>query len=184
MSAPKLLIPLAYLNEACFLSLNNDEKEYKMSLKLAQDQLRAIIGAEFFDQISTQYDPQADTFTAANETLYEDYIKDFLAWQTYAYYIQFSQAKDTPTGAREFSEEHSTILSDIKLSARERNIADKAQFYKNHMVNFLKNAQDNDSTAYPLYEHTCKTEMSWGISSVSAKSDRVFQINKAIETNE
>ena len=180
----KLLIPLAYLNEACFLSLNNDEKEYKMSLKLAQDQLRAILGAEFYDQISTQYDAQNDTFTAANETLYEDYVKDYLAWQTNLFYLQFSQAKDTPSGVREFTDENSTILSDIKLSARERNVSDKAQFYKNQMINFLKNAQDNDSTAYPLYEYVCRDEMSWGISSVSAKSDRVFTINKATTTNE
>ena len=180
----KLLIPLAYLNEACFLSLNNDEKEYKMSLNLAQDQLRAILGSEFYDQISTQYDAQADTFTAANETLYEDYIKGYLAWQTYLFYLQFSQAKDTPSGVREFTDENSTILSDIKLSARERNVSDKAQFYKNQMINFLKNAQDNDSTAYPLYEYVCKDELSWGISSVSAKSDRVFTINKATTTNE
>jgi len=40
MSAPKLLIPLSYLNEACFLSLNIDEKKFKMVLKIAQEDLR------------------------------------------------------------------------------------------------------------------------------------------------
>lgn len=187
MSNPKLLIPLDYLTEACFLSPNNADKKYKMVLELAQDQLKSILGLEFYQEIETQYAPQNDTLTVANAALYEGYIKKYLAWQTYVFYIQFSQADDTPTGIREHIDENSSIISDIKLSARERNIQNKAMFYKSEMVTFLKSAQLNDSTAYPLWScGCCGEQMSWGISGVSTNGEatRVFSVNKAIINNQ
>lgn len=180
----KLLIPLDYLTEACFLSVNIDEKKFKMVLKLAQDQLKVILGPEFYDQISTQYEPQSDTFTTANETLYEDYIKDFLAWETYSHYMKFGQVDSTGTGIRQFKEDHSDILSDVKASAHERNVSKMAETYKNNLINFLIESQTNDSTAYPLWENKCTTEMSWGISGIAAKSDALFMVNKAVTQNE
>lgn len=186
MSNPKLLIPLDYLTEACFLSVNNPDKKYKMALKLAQDQLKSILGREFYEEIETQYDASADTFTTANESLYEGYIKDYLAWQTYKFYIGFSQADDTPTGIRAFTDENSEIISDIKLSARERNVESQVQFYKSEMTNFLREAQTNDTTAYPLYTYRCTDEMNWGISGVSLNGEatRIFSINKAVKNNQ
>lgn len=180
----KFLIPLSYLNEACFLSVNVSDKKYQMCLKLAQDQMKVVLGPEFYDQIYTQYDSQNDTFTPANATLYENHIKDYLAWETYAQYMMFAQNDSTPTGIRKFTEEHSTILTDIQTHAHERNVSKKAEEYRNAMINFLKEAQANDSTAYPLFSGCHKQEMSWGISSVSAQSDALFMVNKATQTNE
>lgn len=180
----KLLIPLDYLTEACFLSVNTNEKKYKMCLKLAQDQLKVVLGPEFYDEISTQYGAQADTFTAANETLYENHIKDYLAWETYSQYMLFAQNDSTPTGIRKYTEEHSEILTDIQAHAHERNVSKKAEDYRNTMITFIKEAQANDSTAYPLFTGCHRQEMSWGISSVSAQSDALYMVNKAVNTNE
>lgn len=186
MSAPKLLIPLDYLTEACFLSVNNSDKKYKMALKLAQDQLKSVLGREFYEEIETQYAPQNDTLSTANATLYEDYIKDYLAWESYAFYVRFSQGDDTPTGLREFKEENSELISDIKLSAREKNIQQSAQFYRNELINFLRESQANDSTAYPLWTYCVNSEMSWGISGVSLNGEatRIFSVNKAVTNNQ
>lgn len=180
----KLLIPLSYLNEACFLSLNVDEKKYKMVLKLAQDQLKTLLGPEFYEEIETQYDPVSDTFTSANDTLYEDYIKDFLAWETYKNYLAFAQSDSTPSGVRQFREEHSDILSDVKLSALEHNVAEKANYYANQMINFLRLAQSRDSTAYSLWTDCVKREMSWGISGVAASNDKSFTVYQAVNNNQ
>src|SRR5687767_9544388 len=103
------LIPLSYLNEACFLSLNVDEKKYNMVLKLAQQDLRDILGPEFYEEIEDEYN--GDTLTSDNSTLYEDYIKDFLAWQTYFKYLKYANLDGTPSGFREFSDENSTVAS-------------------------------------------------------------------------
>ena len=180
----KLLIPLSYLNEACFLSLNINEKKFKMVLKLAQESLRDILGAEFYEQIETQYAASGDTFSTENAALYEGYIKDFLAWQTYLFHLKFSQSDSTPTGEREFSDENSTVLADVKLFAKEKNISAQANHYRYKMINFIKLEQSKDATKYTLYNDTCKEEVSWGISSVSGKSDAAFKITKAVRDNE
>lgn len=184
MAQPKLLIPLDYLTEACFLSVNINEKKFKMVLKLAQDQLKAVLGPEFYAQIETQYAAQGDTLSTANATLYEDYIKNFLAWATYSEYMKFGQADSTPTGMRQFKDENSDILGDIKMSAYERNVAKQAEYYRNELINYLRLQQTILSKNFPLWKDTCKVEMSWGISGVAAKSDALFKINKATITNE
>ena len=180
----KLLIPLSYLTEACFLSANIDERKFKASLEEAQDELSTVLGPEFYEQISTQYAPANDTFSVDNALLYEDYIKKFLAWQTYLYSIGFSQSDSTPTGERSFKDENSELLADIKLSAKERNIERRAIRYKNKIVNFLRLAKDKDSTKYPLWVDQCNSEVLWGISSIGSKSDKLFRINKTTRFNE
>lgn len=182
----KLLIPLAYLNEACFLSLNIDEKKFKMVLKLAQENLRDMLGSEFYEQIETQYDPSGGTLSTDNDALYEDYIKDFLAWRTYQNFLGFSQADSTPTGSREFKDDNSTILADVKLYSLEKNVANWVIHYRDKLINFLTLTQSKDSTKYPLYHGNCRHEFSWGFSCVSRNStkDNIFSLNKAVTENE
>lgn len=177
----KYLIPLSYLNEACFLSNNIDEKKFKPSLREAQDDLLGILGPEFYEQIESQY---PSTLSADNTTLYDGYIKDFLAWDTYLYSIGFSQSESTPTGEREFKDDNSDLLTSVNLSAKERNIARRADRYKNKIINFLRLSIDKDSTKYPLWVDQCQPESLWGISSIAAKSDKLFQINKTTRFNE
>lgn len=176
------LIPLSYLNEACFLSMNVDEKKYNMVLKLAQQDLKDLLGPEFCEEIETEYD--ADTLSSDNATLYEDYIKDFLAWQTYFKFLKFANVDVTPTGVREFSEENSTVVSDIKMYSLEKNVLQTAVDYRNRMINFLKESQSNDSDKYPLWEDGCKEYMSFAITSVDKTSDALIKVNKSVTTNE
>lgn len=176
------LIPLSYLNEACFLSLNVDAKKYQMVLKIAQDTLKDVLGGEFYDHIETQYD--ADTLSAANQTLYENYIKDFLAWQTYYYYIKFANVDSTPTGIREFNDDNSSVVADVKIYALEKNVTEMVNRYKYAIINFLKLEQEKDSTAYPLFESKCDYGFNFAITSVDKQFDTLIKINKTIITNE
>lgn len=182
----KFLIPQAYLNEACFLSLNIDEKKFKMVLKLAQEDLRDILGSEFYDQIETQYDALNDTFTTANATLYEDYLKDFLAWATYHRHLGFSQSDSTATGERSFNDENSTLLTDVALFSKEKNVLSMVTRYQNKIINYIENEQSKVSTAFPLFRGCKKGTFGWGISGIERNShkDQIFSINKAITSNE
>lgn len=180
----KYILPLAYLNEACALSLNTDEKKYKMVLRLAQTNLRDVLGAEFYDEIETQYAVAGDTLSADNSTLYEDYIKDYLAWQTYFYHLKFSQSTSTPTGEREFEDANSNILSDIKLASLEKNVLEQANHYKYAMINFLNLEQSKDATKYTLWHGSCKAEFGFAISSISKSSDDIVSLNRSIINNE
>lgn len=178
------LIPLSYLNEACFLSMNVDDKKYSMVLKLAQDDLSDVLGAEFYEEIQTQYSANPQTLTADNIALYDGYIKDFLAWQTYFHHLKFSNSDSTPTGEREFTDENSTVLSDVKMFAKEKHIKSIADRYKYKMINFLKLEQEKDSTKYPLYEGGCEDQNSFYITAVDKTSDALIEVNKKITTNE
>lgn len=182
----KLLIPLSYLNEACFLSINVDEKKYKMVLKIAQEELQDLLGAEFYEEIETQYSPTSDTLTTDNSALYEGYIKDFLAWATYYEYLRFSQFDSTATGLREHSDDNSTLIQDIKLHSQEKNVLRMVNRYKYKMQNFLKLSQEKDATKYPLYKGLCTEQFSFAISSVErdTKKDEIFSVNKSVTVNE
>ena len=168
------------------MSYNIDEKEFKMNLKLAQEDLEDILGYNFYDEINTQYSAQGDTLSAANSTLYESYIKDYLAWRTYSISLGLSQSKSTPTGERIFSDENSTILEDIKLASKEKNINARANRYKYKMISYMRLQQQILSTNFPLWIDDCKVEFSWGISSITRDSaeDQGISIDKAITTNE
>ena len=178
------LIPLAYINEATFQSENIDEKKQKANLEEAQSDLRELLGPEFYEEIDTQYTDQ--TFTTANNSLYEGYIKQFLAWQSAFYSLGFSQADSTPTGIREFVDENSTILSDVKLFGFEKNVRRRANRYKYDLLNYLANEQSKDSTAFPLYSQKCREELSFAITSVSrgTNKDAIISVNKATINNE
>ncbi len=180
----KLLIPLSYLNEACNLSNNIDEKAFKIVLKRAQAELKNDLGPEFYEEIETQYDQSGGTFTEDNSTLYEEYVKDYLAWLTAFYHLKFSQQASTPTGHREFNDDNSSVLSDIKLYSLEKNTKEQSNFYRNEMLNFLSLAQSRDSTKYPLYSNCPKSEFSWGISSVGGCDNSYISVNKALLRNE
>lgn len=176
------LIPLSYLNEACFLTLNENEKKYSMVLKIAQDNLKQILGAEFYGQIESQY--HANILSNDNDALYDPYIKDYLAWQTYMNYIGFANLNSTPTGIREFNDENSSVASDVKMYAFEKKLLEKVNFYKGEMIRYIKEAQTNDNTKYPLWTECFRTEFSFGISAVSKTSNALFKVNKTITNNE
>lgn len=178
------LIPLSYLNEACFLSLNVDEKKYSMVLKMAQEDLKSLLSKPFYDEIVEQYRANPQTLTSDNNTLYENYIKDYLAWQTYFYYLKFANVDVTPTGVREFIEENSSIASDVKMYSLEKNVRERAVYYKNEIINHLNFEQSQDSTKFPLWVNRCTEQMSFAITAISKTSDAIIRVNKAVTTNE
>lgn len=178
----KPLIPVEYLNEACFLSLNEDDKKYKMCLKIAEDDVKTTLGREFYEEIQTQY--IANTLTEANETIYENYLKDYLAWQTYFKYLAFANVNATPTGIRTFSDDNSNIADNLEMYSLQKNVKEQADRYKFQLINFIKETKLNDTSAYPLFTCDCKEYLSFAITSVDKTSDSLFKVNKATSTNE
>ena len=175
------LLTLSYLNTACFLSLNEDDKKYNMCLEDAEEDLKDILGTEFYAQILAQY---PSSLSADNSALYDPYIKKFLAWQTYFHYLKFANVNATPTGIRTFDDENSSIATDIQMHSLEKNVKNKADQFKFRLINFIKEAQANDDDKYPLWEDDCKEQMSFSITSIDKSSDALIRINKSITTNE
>jgi hypothetical protein len=174
------ILTLSYLNDACFLSLNTNDKKYAMCLEMAQDDLKDVLKREFYEQIETQY----PNYTGDNLALYDPYIKKYLAWQTYYNYLKFANVEATPTGIRTFKDDNSDLASDIQMYSLEKNVLARAVKCKYDIINFIKEAQANDSTKYPLWEDDCKEEVSFAISAIDKNSDAMIKINKSIISNE
>jgi len=188
----KLLIPLDYINEACFVSSNIDEKKLKPALAEAQMDLRTILGAEFYEEIESQYSQlgQGESLTPANAALYEDYIKDFLAWTAYFYSLGLSQLQSTATGERAFKDDNSDLASDIQLFSKEKNIKRVAFKFKSAMIDWLNLQQHRYSLGvagayeFAKWEGQCGGEFQFGISAIGRDNDTIFSVNKAVTTNE
>lgn len=186
----KPLIPLSYINEVCAVSTNIDEKKLKPNLEEAQFDLLNALGPEFYEEIESQYAVSGDTFTTANAELYENYIKNFLAWQAYFYSLGFSQLESTPSGERSFSDDNSELATDIQLYSKEKNIKAKAFKYKSAMIDFLRLHQyrfaQGVQGAYEFakWEDKCRDEFQFGISGIGRGGGETFAVSKAVNSNE
>lgn len=186
----KQLIPLSYINEACAVSTNIDEKKLKPHLEEAQLDLLNLLGAEFYEEIESQYASSGGTLSTANNELYENYIKNFLAWRAYYYSLGFSQLESTPSGERSFKDDNSELATDIQLYAKEKNINAKAYKYQSAMIDFLRLQQTRFaagvSGAYEFakWVDNCKEQFQFGISGIGRQQTEIFAVNKAVKNNE
>ena len=148
---------------------------------MAQRKLKTLISPEFYIELEGQF---PSTFTANNTALFDPYIKDFLAWDTYYNYLKFSNWDPTPTGLREFNDENSSVLSDVKMFSAEKNIQGESEAYRGEIVNFLRLEQSKDSTKYPLFNYACNNDFGFAITSIDKSSDVLIKVNKSIKNNE
>src|SRR6187399_3487883 len=93
------LITYAYLKEEVDIpqAIENDALEHK--IYQAQETLRMLMGDEFYQDYLVQY---TAGLSGAYLTLYA-YIKQYVAWQTYEFYIEKANLMSTRTGYRIFT---------------------------------------------------------------------------------
>jgi hypothetical protein len=143
---------------------------------MAHDMLKFLIGTDFYNFLVGEY----PNFDATTLTFYDPYVKQFLAWQTYAYYIPKANVYETRTGVRVFKEANSEPASDVQMGALIRLANQQADFYKGAMINFLTNAQTLNSSAFPLYTETWpanKFGTSFRITAVTGRNSQFSRIN-------
>lgn len=179
------MIAVAYIQQTCFLSQNIPLEKLNIALEMAKDDLKEILGSSFYNELVSQYDspPVPNGFSTPNLAVYDPYIKRFLAWQAYFYFLIFGNQDSTPTGFRSFTDENSSILDDVSMYSLEKNVRGQAMKYRYKMIDFLNQAKKTDHTSYPYYHETCKTEFSFAITSVHGKDDTQFRVNRALNTN-
>lgn len=179
-----LILEIPYIMHVCRVSHNIEQDVLKIHLKEAQEDLQDILAGEFYEEIESQY--MTKTLSSDNQPLYEDYIKDFLAWKTYHDYLGFSQSASTPTGERSFNDENSTLLADVSLYSKEKNVRSKYFKKKQRLINYLKLQRSKDSTKFPKWLDTCRDEFSFAITSITrdGKKDNYISVNKSSALNE
>ncbi|HZI25021.1 MAG TPA: hypothetical protein VFD46_08090 [Chryseolinea sp.] len=174
------LINYAYLRTETDISQNVDDKFLDNPIKRAQDQVLFMLGNAFYAEILSQY--EANTLTTDNQAFYDPYIKKFMAWQAYEYWLTKANVMETRTGIRAFVEEGSEIASDATMGSLLRMTKQWTQYYKGELLSFLQNAQTNNSSIYPLYDRSCKNQLSGGfhITAISKRDNTYLKIDKTI----
>lgn len=176
------LITYAYLRGETDISQNVDNEKLDNPIKRAQDMVKFVLGKAFYEEIEGQF---PDSLSTDNDALFDPYIKKFLAWQAYEFYIIKANVYESRTGFREFSDENSTIASNDIMGNLVKDAKQWTQFYKGEMLTFIKQQRRADSTKYPLYRE-CGDRIGTGfhITSITAKDRTSQNINRKIYNNE
>lgn len=138
------LINYQYVKNETDISQNVPESELDNPIKRSQEMLEMIIGETLVAELVSQ-NPTA--LTAANVTLMT-YVKPFLAWQAYQFWLPKANFKTHASGLRVHEEDNSRAATDAEMANLIRDAKMWAQTKKEKLVQFL---EDNCST-YPLYD--------------------------------
>lgn len=144
------LITYAYLREEVDMPNNIPEIELEHKIYSAQETLRMLMGDEFYQDFLVNY--RNSTFSSAYNSLYDPYIKQYVAWQAHEYWVQKANFKITPAGFRVYNEDHSVPATDVQMAYIINAAKQKAQYYKQLVVGFL----NGNSSNYPLYTTGCR----------------------------
>lgn len=159
------LIDYAYLKEECDIPQNIPDADLEKKIYRGQEMLRMIMGDEFYRAFLTAYRATPSTaFSTAYQSLYDPYIKQFVAWQAYEFYSKQANFKPTRSGFRVHSEENSVVASDAQMGGIIKDANQTAQYYKQLMYDFL----NGHSADYPLYSQNCNNNLMGNAQHISA----------------
>ena len=137
------LINYQYVKNETDISQNVPEAELDNPIKRSQEMLEMVIGETLVAELASQY----PNYSTANVTLIT-YIKPFLAWQAYQFWLPKANLKTHASGLRVHEEDNSRAATDAEMATLIRDAKMWAQTKKDKLVQFL---EDNCAT-YPLYD--------------------------------
>lgn len=180
------LITYAYLKQETDISQIVDNAKLDNPIKNACDRLKFLLGVSFYNELVTQNSTLPTSFSAANAAFFDPYVKQYLAWQAYQFYIVKANTFEARTGVRVFKEDNSDPATDKTMGEQIALAKQQLQIYKDGMLNFLASAKRVSSSAYPLYNIACGTSRSnsFGITAVSKISTVAFSIDNSITNQE
>lgn len=169
------LITFAYMRGEVDVPQSIDAEEFDHKIYRAQEKLRMIMGDEFYQDFLTNY--KANTLSAAYTTLYNPYIKQFVAWNALVFWTMEANLKPTRAGYRVHTEENSVAATDEQMSVLLKDRKQQAEYYTKLLAGFL----DNHYADYPLYNQKCNNNLignSFHISAVRNKHSHNCNCNK------
>lgn len=178
------LITYAYLRAQTAISKNIPDDELQIPLQRSQDILKMLLGMQFYEEIESQFPSSFDT---DNGQLFDPYIKQFLAWQSYQFWLTKANFKTTPAGIRVHSETNSVVASDVQMATLFSDAKQQAQFYKEQIYAFICKKRHTDADAYSLLDDCdcSRNKMGNGfhITSVARKDNIYRRINNNLDFN-
>ena len=116
--------------------------------------VKPVLGVKYYDELLTQI--AGGTLTVDNTIIVNQFIKPMLAH--YVVYEVYSKVHTqlTNQGAMENNTEQSNQASNFEYSQSRDFYINKADFWKKDMIEYIKEAKDDDSTKFPLFDD-CET---------------------------
>ena len=137
------LINYQYVKIETDISQNVPETELDVPIKRSQEMLEMVIGTALVAELVSQ---MPSSLTEANVTLMI-YVKPFLAWQAYQFWLPKANFKTHASGLRVHEEDNSRSATDAEMANLIRDAKMWAQTKKDKLVQFL----DDNCDTYPLY---------------------------------
>jgi hypothetical protein len=142
------LINYQYLRTEVDISQNVPDAELDNPIKRSHEMLEMVIGSSLYNEL----DGQHPNFIGANSNLMP-YVKKFLAWQAYQFWLPKANFKTHASGVRVHREDNSDPASDGQMATLIRDAKMWSQTQKEKLIQYL---QDN-SSSFPLYDLYCST---------------------------
>lgn len=140
------LINYQYLKTETDISQNVPETELDNPIKRSEEMLEMVIGNALYLELTGQN----PNFTGANITLMP-YVKKFLAWQAYQFWLPKANFKTHNSGLRVHREDNSDPATDSQMATLIRDAKMWGQTQKEKLVQYLEDNHDS----YPLYAYDC-----------------------------
>lgn len=142
------LMTEAYLKDASVVNENTNQKLINSTILLAQDKyIQPLLGSSLYRQIMDQI--VAETVSAANKTLIDDYIQPAMVWFILLELPDNITFQFRNKGVMKRNSENSTAADTFDLTRLSDKASNNAEWYAQRMILFL--CQNHDD--YPLYDN-------------------------------
>ena len=112
--------------------------------------VKPVLGKDYYNELLTQI--AGGSLTTDNTIIVDNFIKPMLAH--YVVYEVYSKVHTqlTNQGAMENNTEQSNQANNFEYSQSRDFYINKADFWKKDMIEYIKEAKDDDSTKFPLFD--------------------------------
>tara|TARA_R100000278_G_scaffold113585_1_gene91778 strand:+ start:155 stop:658 length:504 start_codon:yes stop_codon:yes gene_type:complete len=112
--------------------------------------VKPVLGKDYYNELLTQI--AGGSLTTDNTIIVDNFIKPMLAH--YIVYEVYSKVHTqlTNQGAMENNTEQSNQANNFEYSQSRDFYINKADFWKKDMIEYIKEAKDDDSTKFPLFD--------------------------------
>lgn len=146
MSLKPLFVSTATIKKYGVIENNVDDKLIAQTIIMVQDiQLQQILGSDLYNEIADQIN--ASTLTSLNQTLLDDYIRDFIINATIADGAIIFNYRFSNKGVVTQNSDNQQPVSQRELELIEQKWGRMAEFYGKRLSGYLA----ENSNTYPLW---------------------------------
>ena len=149
MATQILLLTPAYIKDRSPLFKNVNDLNIRESIIDSQEiEIQRVLGSALFDEIFAEV--AADTVSADNKILLDEYIAPALKFYTLLELANFVRNSYTPTGVKQRTQESAQEISYTEFKAYQSKWESRAEYYAKRLSLFIR-SEYNEKGIYTAY---------------------------------